>query len=481
VAVVGLLTAGGVWLRLLITRGLWLDEASSVMQAQRSFGAMLHSLETTDVHPPGYFALLWGWVRIFGSGPLSVRMPSIILGALLVPILYFIGRDLYDRRTGIVAALFGAVSPQLVWYSQEARMYGLFMLLVTLSVWAQARALRSGSRPAWLAHGLLCAAMLWTQYFTVFVVLTQQVATLAVFASRRRRREPVRSDLGSWALAMLVCVVLTAPLVPFAVHQFDVNQSAGRGFGSPTTTARQVTQPGAGLSAYVVLANLLWAVWGYHSTATMTALGALWPAGMLLALALLGRGRSRTTQLVLAVAIVPIAAMFAMGEQKRFLFDLRYFIGCVPLFVLAGARAVTSWSRSRVGPVLLATGLTATLAVGLADQQLNGNNPRRYDFQPALTQIADVAGPGDEVVLAPQYLHPLVSYYEPQLRSVDQVADPATTVRQTAGQVHVFVLGSFFDVSGERQQIKALLSRLGRDRALVHTWRFANVRVWEFR
>jgi uncharacterized membrane protein len=188
VALVSALTAAGLAVRLVITRGLWLDEATSVMEARMSFGRMLDALRTTDVHPPGYFTMLWGWVRIFGDGPLSVRMPTILLGAALVPVLYLVGRDLYGRRTGIVAAVFGVVGPQLVWYSQEARMYMPFMLLVTLSVWAQLRALRSGSTRAWLAHGALCAAMLWTQYFTIFVILTQQVATLLVLFNRHRRR-----------------------------------------------------------------------------------------------------------------------------------------------------------------------------------------------------------------------------------------------------------------------------------------------------
>jgi 4-amino-4-deoxy-L-arabinose transferase-like glycosyltransferase/O-antigen/teichoic acid export membrane protein len=480
VALVTALTGVGVAVRLFITRGLWLDEATSVMQARMPFGQMLHALETTDVHPPGYFAILWGWVRIFGTGPLSVRMPSIIIGAAVVPVLYCMGRDLYGKRTGLVAAVFGVVAPQLVWYSQEARMYGLFILLATLSVWAQLRALRDNSSKAWVAHGALCAALMWTQYFTVFVVLVQQLATLMVFLARRRRRVPVRADLVKWLAAMTVFVVLVAPLVPFVLHQYDANQAAGRGFGAGANRARQVTQPGSGLSPYVVLANLLWAVWGYHSTKVMTALGALWPAGMLLALGLLGRGRSRSTQLVLAVAILPIAAMFALGEEKRFLFDLRYFIACVPLLLLATARAVTSWPRSRVGVAVLATAVSGTLVAGLADQQFNGDNPRRYDFQPALTQIGAAAGPDDKVVLAPAYLRPLVSYYQPALHSVDQRAMAGTTVRLTENAHHVFVLGSFFDVGGERAQIVALLHHLDRTRERLHTWRFANVRVWEY-
>ena len=52
-----------------------------------------------------------------------------LAGTLLIPLLYALGRDLWDRRTGLVAALLGTVAPFLIWYSQEARMYGLFLLI----------------------------------------------------------------------------------------------------------------------------------------------------------------------------------------------------------------------------------------------------------------------------------------------------------------------------------------------------------------
>ena len=96
-------------------------------------------------------------------------------------------------------------------------------------------------------------------------------------------------------------VLLIAPLVPFALDQFSANESAGRGFQQPSQAGGSV-EPGAAPGAYAALTNVAWAVLGYHSNATMTALAAMWPLGLLLALALLGRGRSWPTLLVVACA-----------------------------------------------------------------------------------------------------------------------------------------------------------------------------------
>jgi hypothetical protein len=122
VLVVTALTAGGLVLRLLATRGIWLDEATSIHDAQMPLGQMLEVMRTSDVHPPLHYVVLWGTVRLLGTGELAVRLPSLIADTALMPLLYVVGRDVYDRREGYAAAALGAVAPFAVWYAQEARM-----------------------------------------------------------------------------------------------------------------------------------------------------------------------------------------------------------------------------------------------------------------------------------------------------------------------------------------------------------------------
>jgi 4-amino-4-deoxy-L-arabinose transferase-like glycosyltransferase len=475
------LTAAAAAVRLVITRGLWVDEATSIHQAHLSYTGMLTNLRTTDVHPPGYFTLLWLWVRGFGFGPLSVRMPSILLGIALVPAMFGLARDLFDRRTAVIAATFTVVAPQAVWYSQEARMYSLFMLLTVLAVWAQVRVVRSGSRLAWLGYTLATAGMVYTQYFTSLVIAAQQLVFLAVLISRRRRGEPVGRLLLGWLLAMTAVLVLVAPLVPFAHQQFSTNQSAGRGFGAPTNTGTSTTTSGSGLSAYTVIANLLWATWGYHSNAVMKELGALWPAALLLSLALLGRGRSRSTLIIVAVAAIPVGGLFLVGTQKQFLFDLRYFIGCVPMIVILGARAAASWPRSRVGVVALTGVLVTSLGWGLWDQQVNGDNPRRYDFKPALQTVAQHAGPNADVVLSPAFLADVAEYYAPHQHYVLGTGSATGIASKVEHTREVFVVGSFFTTGGEDQQLASIRKSVAAHRHLVRSWSFDNVKVWEFK
>jgi uncharacterized membrane protein len=458
------LTAGALVLRLFITRGIWLDEATSVAQAELPFGRMLHTLETTDVHPPLHHIALWLTIRVLGTSELAVRAPSLVAATAMVPLLYAAGRDLYDRRTGLAAAAFAAVAPFAVWYAQEARMYAFFMVFALLATWLHVRIARGDdSRNAKLGYTAAAAALIYTQYFGVFVVGVQLLALVAI---KKRAYLP-------WAIALAAAI---APVLVFGEHQFAANEAAGKGFEQvPSQTGGAVPQ-GAAPGAYAALTNAVWAVLGYHSNASMERLAALWPLLMLLSLALLGRGRSRPTVLIAASAAIPAAALFVLGQLKPFVFEVRYFIGAVPLVLLLLARATTSWSPRRATRIAAVGGTLLALTAGLADQQLNGSNPRVYDFRGALKTVRADAKPGDQLLYAPQYLNTVVAYYG---KGVDAHPLGNRLPRLRKGQ-HLYVLGSFLDKPAYRAAVQKAVKRLDRRYRLVSKSSRPQIRIWEF-
>jgi hypothetical protein len=209
----------------------------------------------------------------------------------------------------------------------------------------------------------------------------------------------------------------------------------------------------------------------------MLSLAALWPLLMLLALLMLGRGRSWQTAALGVAAVVPAVALYGLGQLKPFVFEVRYFIGAVPLVLLLVARAVTSWPRRTASMVLACGVATGVLALGLADQQLNGSNPRVYDFKSAVSTIEDRAKPGDLIVYSPQYVDHVVLYYEREglpMRPLD-----AGLPRLHRGQ-RVFLLASFLDKPQYRKATEDAVRRLSRRYDLVHRDSVPQIRTWEF-
>lgn len=159
--------------------------------------------------PPLYYAVAWAWTQITGTGEFGLRSVSAIAGVATVPVAYLLGVELSSRRAGIVAAALVAVNPMLLWYSQEARAYALFVLLTALSLLYFVRALERGSRRDSLAWGIASALALGTHYFAAF-----PIAAEALWLLRRRGRETGGAFPGIWIIAG--AGLLLAPLL---VHQ----------------------------------------------------------------------------------------------------------------------------------------------------------------------------------------------------------------------------------------------------------------------
>ncbi|HEY2054070.1 MAG TPA: glycosyltransferase family 39 protein [Solirubrobacterales bacterium] len=471
--ILGAMIALAIGLRLLAARSLWLDEATSWFETQLPYHRMWEVLRDTDVHPPGYFTVLWATVRAFGDSELALRLPSLFAATALVPMLYVTGRAMYDRATGLVAAGFAVVAPIVVWYAQEARMYAQLMLLATVAIWALYRALESKQARYWLVYALAGAALAWTQYFAFLPLIVFEAAIAVVARQESRAGRPTARLIVGAVLASLLIAALIAPLIPFAHHQFSVNQAAGKGFDAPSQVNSGVENQ---VSLYAALTNGIWAVAGYHSNATMANLTALWPLLILLALMLLGRGRSRATTLLVAGVMVPTAMLTALALDQPFLFEVRYNLTAVPFLLLLGARAVTTWPQTHRGRVVLATAAIAALGAGFADQEWNGTNPRTYDFEGALHKVAVRSGPEDVLMYMPHDLNNLVAYYPPGLKT--RRLGPAMPAAKVP---RVFLMESFFEDPENNQAVRKALVRLHRERTLTKRMKFSQVEVWEFR
>ncbi|MCM0620132.1 glycosyltransferase family 39 protein [Nocardioides bruguierae] len=492
----------GLGLRLAVTRSIWIDEAISIRQAQLGYGAMISDLAENDVHPPGFHTLLWALVHATGStAEYVVRLPSLVAGMALLVVAYAFARDLWDRRTANITAIVFSVAPVAVWYAQEARMYALWMLFATLAAWAQLRVLRDVGRDGgrgrwadWAVFAVSSALAVYMQWFAALPVLVAQALMLGFVLRPTFRRMWWR-----WVVSGLGALVLVLPLVPFALEQLGSVVAAG---GGASTTPGQVGTDATAIASdapdvYAIVANTIWAIWGYHADSVMVLVSALWPVVLIGALMGLGRGRSREVWVLALLTVVPVAILFAIGFERRQLFELRYFTAAVPMTLLLLSRLTATWARGPVVRVLMPAALVATLVLGLADQQVNQSNPRTYDFASAVEWVQGESGSSDDLlVYAPVYLQDEMLYYDSGLPAVSsgkvdgdkrQLGLRAAIGGATSRAVpdvempqRVFVFGSFLSdasVSGNVGYVLAALEQGGY--ALDDQYRTANVRVWE--
>jgi uncharacterized membrane protein len=189
-------------------QSFWYDEAFTPVHVLHSgLGATLHSVVHTENTPPLWYLVAWVDVRIFGDGAIALRFPSALAGVATVPVVWAIcerlgGGSAVGRRAALFAAAIVAVDPLFVWYSQEARAYGLFVLLGALAILGFVRALEAPTRGRLVAFALAGALALLTHYFAIFLLVPMAV-WLLLDARLRRAALPALAAIGVVGLALV--------------------------------------------------------------------------------------------------------------------------------------------------------------------------------------------------------------------------------------------------------------------------------------
>lgn len=143
----------GIWLVLFLAASLrvanlisdkafWDDELFSVLLARKPFWNVLYGA-IADVHPPGHLILLHAFYSLLGNQDWVYRLPSVLAGCALVGVVYFLGREFFEKTSALLASFLVAIAPYFIQLSNEARSYSLATLVITLMSCSLIKSLRS--------------------------------------------------------------------------------------------------------------------------------------------------------------------------------------------------------------------------------------------------------------------------------------------------------------------------------------------------
>jgi uncharacterized membrane protein len=128
------ITLFGLLIRIpLLNQGFWFDEAFTSAVVQTSTLSEFFTAILGDVHPPGYYLIIYGLVSIFGYSDVFMRIPALLAGTAMIPAMYKIGCIHGGERVGRWSAIITAVLPAALYYSSEARYPALLALLLALA------------------------------------------------------------------------------------------------------------------------------------------------------------------------------------------------------------------------------------------------------------------------------------------------------------------------------------------------------------
>ncbi len=354
----------------------------------RSLASMLNYIgHNEESSPPLFFIFAWLTAHV-GDPTETIRLPSIVLGAATVPLMYLLGRRTVGVAAGVVAAGLFALDPFAIWQGAEGRPYGALMFFCVASSLLLLVALDS-RRPWswwWAAYAVSVAAVVYTHYTGVFVLAAQ---TLWALWARRDRWAQI-------AAATVGAVILYIPWLPF-YHGSDLG--AYNVLGVPLVP-RQIGQ------------TLLQALIGHPAFTSLGALPGTAPTIVFVSVfAIIGAAvagtafRSRGTPLtghprivliILLSAAAPVGVLLYASVSYDILL-VRNLVSSEPFALITVAwLAVVAWPRARaVAAIGVATALSV-MAIGAV--KTLGPGAQRANYRQVFAFINARSRPFDPII-----------------------------------------------------------------------------------
>jgi uncharacterized membrane protein len=197
--------AVGLMLRLfhLDRQSLWYDEVVVYDAAIQPTLAEVVGPTFGYPEPELHQVVLHYWLRLSDSDA-HARLLSVVFGVATIYLFYRLFQLMFSHTVGLIAAGLLAVNPFHVWYSQEVRMYTMFVFFVSLSTLLLWKAIHAPGWRLWLAYAA-AAVLCGLSHFTAALV----VAGHALFALLHPNR---RAVIGRLAVALTIAGLVMVPV-----------------------------------------------------------------------------------------------------------------------------------------------------------------------------------------------------------------------------------------------------------------------------
>jgi 4-amino-4-deoxy-L-arabinose transferase-like glycosyltransferase len=340
-----------------------------------------------EFNPP-----LFHWAEhimlMFGNNEVILRFVPALLGVLSIPVFYLVGKEFLDRNTGILAAAACAVSPFLIYYSQEARAYSMMLFFVALATFFFLKAMKSGNRIQWIWFGVFSALAFWTHFYAFVMIAALVLYALIVWAPKIRKEF---NNLKLLVLGVIVFVILCLPLILVTIGLF---------------IKRTASAPTFGIQGMTIIPETLRQISGFNEL-VMILFVVLFAIGIVQAF-LIERNKGIFLLVITALTFaISFVLSFKMPMQPRYLIflSLVFFIG-----IAISYRTVYSlWGNKAVIYGFIAMFCIVGCAALAASGYYTGYS--KDDWRGFSQALAERTSPGDIVVTVPDYMSLPLNYY----------------------------------------------------------------------
>jgi mannosyltransferase len=392
-----------------------LDEPFAIWWAQQDIGAIFNLLRggnDTIIH----YLILHFWIKLFGIGALSVRMPSVIFSSLSAGLIFYTGYRFFSHRVAWAAGIIFTFSVMQMYFSHEARVYPLFVLLALWNLYLMLAVIKKpDKRQLFIWVTINNILLVYSHYFGWIPVLIQLFIFL-VFSWRRKLWKPAFLSMG----ILLLCYI---PNFLVLIDRFLIS-SAGTWVRKPEWSELYGNINRFLNSRFVTLAIILSALIGFIIVAVKRKLKLLFT-----------RAKQETSfQMVLLWFCIPYMGMFGISYLMPVFLD-RYLLFTTPALYLVIAALFELFPVRKSVKILI---MFLPLVTILFFFDLSPSNNR--NVKELVATVDQMKKNGSPVLISPDYAVLEFAYYfdneafcdytNTYTRLKDEAIYPVRTIKQ---------------------------------------------------
>lgn len=205
-----------------VQESLWVDELHTAWTIDGSL-AQLPQRAAIGNYSPTYFLLPWLSTRLLGLNEVALRLPSLLAGVAIVPLLYVaVVRLGGTTAAGLLAAFLGAIDSNFIFFSQEARPFALVQLVGLGQLLIFWHILHGAGRVWRLVTVLLTVLLFYLHYTAILLVAAELMFYLTWWCAGRIKwaEAPKCSPLAVFVTGALVLALC----LPSLGHLYEIAQ-----------------------------------------------------------------------------------------------------------------------------------------------------------------------------------------------------------------------------------------------------------------
>lgn len=365
---------------------IWLDEGTTLGAARGALGQIWSNyMSGSEFNTPLFYAMEH-FILVLGESEFVLRFIPALLGALTVPVVYLIGWEILDKKTGIIASALLAFSGFHIYYSQEARAYTTVLFFFSLALLFYLWALKTKDTRLWIIFGIFSALALWANLYSSLTILALIIHAIVV--QRKDIIENAR-NLIPLAASVVTMAILTLPIIAASIGKFVEVTTRFKFMGYEGLDV--IIQPIIQMSNFDGILAVLFVI---------LALGGTY--------AIYKKNPSSALLIVLALGVTYLASIVLASKM---IMMPRYFICTMPFFFTAIAGSAEFIPRTINPKATVVIAVILALIVVIPFMSSYYTSYSKNDWRGVSDILTQTTAEGDIVTLLPGYLHQPFNYY----------------------------------------------------------------------